>query len=197
MSYNLYVTRKKYWADDADRAPNITQNKFTSFVDKHPDLSIATQDTKNIEAIFRPPSHELDLSIVWSRGNVRADMITVPREVFILLLEMARVFKASVQGEEGEQYTKENMESFPTIVELDRQTADSNRAFAQSVKQERRRRKAWLIVSNSLVILGRLFLVLFLIATGFGIIWLPFLFVSWYRKSRKNQKNQLYPVIKK
>ena len=103
MGYDLHITRKEEWSEDG---LNITIDEWLSMVENDPELSI---DERNgpCFAMWKPLHSCGEYWLDWFEGNIYTKN---PDQVVICkMIEIAHLFDARVQGDDGEIYDEKQM----------------------------------------------------------------------------------------
>ncbi|MEQ1905717.1 MAG: hypothetical protein ABL888_16130 [Pirellulaceae bacterium] len=102
MGYNLYITRRHDWHDDA--GPSITCDEWMALITDDPELSLKPES----EGLYANWSGECTYPDPWFAYNERLGAIDTknPDEPIIQkMLDIAEKLHARVQGDDGEIYT--------------------------------------------------------------------------------------------
>lgn len=169
MSYNLYLTHKKHWAQE-DPAEKINYTDFKKYVSTIPAFKI-TQENKSKEILhityMLPKESGADeFYFRYSEGDVCTTSNHTDKYAFKMLLGLAEKFGVSVQGEEGEVYTKAETESFGTYAEMNSKQAVHRDIQLSSIVDE-------LKTLKTAKQLYRVLLVVCIVSVA-GIVLLPF-----------------------
>lgn len=171
MSYNLYVTRKKFWVDN-DLHKTIPHKLFIDYVEKHPkNVTFYLNDKYKNDAIFMIDESGDEWHLKYEDGNIRAAMRQVPREVFIWMLDFAKALNADIQGEDGESYLGADPNTFKTI-------ADMKTEYETSVQAEQAKRAS----KKRNTTIKRVVITAILLCSVIGWVALPFLWYSWLKQ---------------
>lgn len=121
MSYNLYLTHKKHWAQE-EPADKISYKEFKKYIAANSSFKIVdeTQENQTVSVAYLLPreSGADEFYFKYSDGDIRTTSNHTDKYAFAMLLDLANKFGVSIQGEEGEIYTEADIESFGTYAEL-------------------------------------------------------------------------------
>ncbi len=99
MGYNLYITRRRDWSNDAD--PGISIEEWRSYVESDPELRMDDSLGEHV-AVWSGPSTLESPGLAWAHGNVETKN---PDEFLIhKMVAVATALGAKVQGDDGESY---------------------------------------------------------------------------------------------
>ena len=103
MGYDLHITRAEEWSQN--NGQEITLDEWLAVVRADPEL---TPDPENGEGFARwsGPSKYPEPWIAWFRGNISSK--NPDRAILGKLLQLASLFHAKVQGDDGEEYSSVN-----------------------------------------------------------------------------------------
>lgn len=103
MGYNLHVTRAEFWAEN--RGQEISSDEWTALVKSDATLTFNPRNGPYF-AELESPSRNSPRWLDWSEGNIVSK--NPDRETLGKMLEIAVDLRASVQGDDGEQYVNIN-----------------------------------------------------------------------------------------
>jgi hypothetical protein len=174
MSYNLFVTYKDHWSDETGK--QISHKKFVDYVEANPkDVTFYLDDEDKNVAIFMTEGSDDEWFLKWENGNIRADMRIVPKEVALWMIDFAEEIGAKLTGEDGEVYTREDVDKMDTI-------SDWDNHFRQQIEAEnaaRLRKKRIKIAKRAAISIICLF-------SALGILILPLLWYLWLKEDSKS-----------
>ena len=106
MGYNLYITRRTSWPDDT--GPEISASEWLALVDRDGELDLQPENGPHF-ANCRRAGEPADQWLDWSEGG----LFTKNPEKWLIskMIELAAELDARVLGEEGEEYTAENLDA--------------------------------------------------------------------------------------
>lgn len=114
MGWNIHITRAADWSEN-DACP-ITQNEWMEFVQNDPELTIDPRGNGPCFALWL--FHNIDNDhpwFDWFKGNITTkspDQLTLGKA-----LEIAKHFRATVQGDDGETFTRpEDLDLPPSVL---------------------------------------------------------------------------------
>jgi len=113
MSYNAYITRANFWAEN--QGFEIPAAEWLQLIDGDNELEQG-EGNGPFFAVFTGSDSSGNLWIDWSEGNLFASYPN--RALQKKLLQVADKLSAIVQGDDGEVYT--TIDDFPESVELHR-----------------------------------------------------------------------------
>ncbi|MEU6389108.1 hypothetical protein [Streptomyces sp. NPDC046939] len=107
MGYDLHITRRDDWYDEA--GPEITAAEWVALVETDPDLAMVppSPDWSGppqwiADMVTHPPEGRMGTALRWDSGEIRAKN---PSEVLIgKMQQVAAALNARVQGDDGELY---------------------------------------------------------------------------------------------
>ena len=124
MGYELHITRQENWFDEND-ALKITQEEWVKYISTDtqmrldgfteitlPDGKLFRQEDPGMAVWTGYSRNGLDQNYAWiwlGNGNIEAK--NPDPEIIRKLLEIAHHFQAKVQGDDGELYTQDDLES--------------------------------------------------------------------------------------
>lgn len=103
MGYNLHVTRAEFWAEN--RGQEISADEWTALVKSDAALMFNPRNGPYF-AELGSPGRNIPRCLDWSEGNIVTK--NPDRETLGKMLEIAVHLRASVQGDDGEQYASIN-----------------------------------------------------------------------------------------
>jgi len=107
MGYELHITRKKDWSDE--NGPKITVEDWLAYIATDPQLRLdATSKSYTVRLDMR--SKYPDPWLAWFEGDLYTK--NPDEQILAKMLQIASVFGAKVQGDDGEIYRTANFEDF-------------------------------------------------------------------------------------
>ena len=107
MGYDVHITRAEDWADNEGR--EIAPDEWLVLVRSDPEL-ILTSENGEYFVIWRGTAKYPETWFDWRAGNITT---THPdRATLRKMFQLATALEAKVQGDEGEVYDEESIESF-------------------------------------------------------------------------------------
>ena len=98
MGYDLHITRRKLWCDEGK---DITFEEFVGIIKADPEFAYPGQLGAD-SADWRSPQSGYESWLTWTDGDVYTK--NPEKEYIEKLVEVAKVFCARVQGDDGEIY---------------------------------------------------------------------------------------------
>lgn len=105
MGYDLHITRRDNWTDQGH---DITSDEWLKLVAADPELTLDSQNGPYF-AVWRGASKLPQPWLDWSDGQIYTK--NPDRGLMAKMLTLARQLSATVQGDDGEEYTR--LEDFP------------------------------------------------------------------------------------
>jgi hypothetical protein len=182
MSYNLYVTKKRYWFDEED-SKSISLKSFEKACEAHPALTILSKKQGVMDVVYIEPSRPAEKwHLKYAHGSVKADMRVVPKEVCVVLLELAEKLHAKVQGEEGEVYSSKDLPTFMSIDELVQKEKEEAARYTAEQKTAQRKK----LLKSLITVPLKVFFLFALASTVIGIIFIPRLVKNWFGSNKSS-----------
>ncbi len=181
MSYNLYLTHKKHWAQK-EPAEKIPYAEFKKYIALQKGISIVSEDqeAQKIDLTYELPKESgADVfSFIYDNGDVVSTSNHTDKYAFSLLVDIAEKFNVSIQGEEGEHYTREDTETFGTYADMQAKTNLRNDRLKQQKTEQLRTVQLSLKIYYVLLVVCVISLI--------GIILLPYpIFRIWQLKKSR------------
>ncbi|HMT19492.1 MAG TPA: hypothetical protein PKD20_01175 [Candidatus Saccharibacteria bacterium] len=181
MSYNLYLTHKKHWAQE-EPAEKIPYAEFKKYIASYKGIHIEKEDeeAQTITLTYNLPKESgADVFYFkYDNGDVVTTSNHTDKYAFSMLVDIAEKFNVSIQGEEGELYTREDAETFGTYAEMQAKTNLRNDKLKQQKTEQLRSVKLSLKIYYVLLVVC--------VISMIGILLLPFpLFRIWQLKKSR------------
>ena len=181
MSYNLYLTHKQHWAQE-EPAEKIPYAEFKKYIALQKGISIESEDQEDqkIDLTYELPKESgADVfCFKYDNGDVVTTSNHTDKYAFSMLVDIAEKFNVSIQGEEGELYTREDVDTFGTYADMQAKTNLRNDRLKQQKTEQLRSVQVSLKIYYVLLVVCVISLI--------GIILLPYpLFRIWQLKKSR------------
>jgi hypothetical protein len=137
MGYDLHITRRAVWSEKGD---DISADEWLDLVAADPELRLSPKDGPYF-AIWKGASQLPDPWLDWSDGQIHTK--NPDRALVAKMILLARRLTATVQGDDGEEYTQ------PTDFPDDPESASTGKGKGRTV--------VFILISIALLSLGGLF----------------------------------------
>ncbi len=107
MGYDVHITRKKFWADEAGSV--ITAEEWLAYVARDPQLRLDPQ-SKRHSVTLDIQSQYPDPWLEWFEGDIYSK--NPDEAIRTKMLQIAAALGARVQGDDGEFYRSGNAEDY-------------------------------------------------------------------------------------
>ena len=113
MGYNLYITRKEDWSDETGE--EITTNEWLNIINSDSSLTLSKDNGKYFTEL-KNSDGEIITWLDWDDGCI---FTKNPKDSTIKkMISIANNLKATVQGEEGEEYNEDYFNKSEEIIQV-------------------------------------------------------------------------------